>query len=422
VWTKLLATGGMLQLSESDRFELLSSMRDQAETLHGGIEVRLQANHLLSNLIGVVLAGIVLDDNRSDAWRARTPWLLRELASQVHPDGGHEERSPMYHALLLESLLDLSNVCRALPERVPAGLLGALDATTARMLDALAFWTHPDGRIALFADSGFDIAPEPAALEAYAASLGIVRRSGTPPAALPDTGYLRLGEGGFRLIASVAGPAPAHQPGHAHCDALAFELSIDRDRVVTDTGLYEYVPGSRRDLARATASHATAMLDESEQSEIWSAHRVGGRARVEWGRPEPVRGALEAWATCRPWSLPRTLHRRHFRIEEGSLVVIDVVEGPCDAVRLTLPIDPRWRVELEPDGITARLESRDGADAPGPAAEIRIDLPGELEWRVELGPFFPGFGREIERPILVGRGRVLQAGVTRIRRVEPTRE
>jgi uncharacterized heparinase superfamily protein len=34
---------------------------------------------------------------------------------------------------------------------------------------------------------------------------------------------------------------PSYQPGHAHCDALSFELCIGRERVVTDTGVTEYV-------------------------------------------------------------------------------------------------------------------------------------------------------------------------------------
>ena len=51
--------------------------------------------------------------------------LLRELPEQVLADGGHFERSPMYHALLLHGLLDLVNV---LPES---------EAQTSLVLNAL---------------------------------------------------------------------------------------------------------------------------------------------------------------------------------------------------------------------------------------------------------------------------------------------
>ena len=42
--------------------------------------------------------------------------LRRELPEQFLHDGGHFERSPMYHALLTHGLLDLVNV---LPESDP---------------------------------------------------------------------------------------------------------------------------------------------------------------------------------------------------------------------------------------------------------------------------------------------------------------
>ena len=47
----------------------------------------------------------------------------------------------------------------------------------------------------------------------------------------------------------------------------------------------------------------------------------------------------------------------------------------------------------------------------------RIELPAELRWCVERGPYYPAFGRELERSILVGSGSSLTRGVTRIERV-----
>ena len=96
----------------------------------------------------------------------------------------------------------------------------------ARMLGAHAVWTHPDGEIALFADSAFGIAARPAELAEYAARLGITAQGPATPGLLDRAGYVRLAAGPLTLIVSVAGPLPAYQPGHAHCDALSFELSV----------------------------------------------------------------------------------------------------------------------------------------------------------------------------------------------------
>jgi len=417
VWGKLLLSPAALELEAPERATLLASMADQAETLRRGIELRLQANHLLSNRIALVWAGLLLDHPRGQLWLEQATPLLREIDSQIHSDGGHEERSPMYHALLLESLLDLLNLSCATPERAPAGLIETLRGTAVRMLSALETWTHPDGRIALFGDSGFDIAAEPIALRRYAERLDVVAPlDGAPGSSasceLPQTGFARLRRGRATLIASLSGPAPAHQPGHAHCDALAFELSFDATRCVTDTGLYEYEVGPRRERARATTSHATISIDGEEQAEIWSAHRVGGRPVVDrFGG----NGVDRVEASCRSWSRPRTAHRRLFLLDSEGVTILDRIEGACRSVRFVLPFDPIWSLELRPDGRGVRA-SRSESSRPWPAGPSRVELTlfEGLAWRVEPGPYYPSFGREVERSLLIGEGPPFAEARTRI--------
>jgi uncharacterized heparinase superfamily protein len=413
-WGKMLTTPGLYDMdNEADaalRGELMQSMADQVETLAHGLEVRLQANHLLSNLISIVFGGLLLDAHSSKRWLEHSQRLIEELEMQIHPDGGHEERSPMYHALLLESLLDLLNLCLAAPSRAPLGLANGLRETASRMLHALDLFTHPDGQIALFADSAFDVAAEPSALWNYATRLGLDSPAPSNSAVLPQTGYLRLRAGNFDMLASVAGPAPAHQPGHAHCDALAFELSVSGARFVTDTGLFEYQPGARRDRARATASHATVQIDGAEQAETWAAHRVGGRPRVEltaWDES----GAAEA--SCRGWSKGAPLHRRFFSVETDAVTIVDRVEGRCREVRMCLPIDPAWQVELHDD----RARATRTLD-PDESGCVEVELSNDLEWTLERAPYYPRFGSEVERFILVGIGSRCDGVTTRIRRID----
>lgn len=440
-WGKLLTTSGALEVDASGLERILSSMADQAETLREGLEVRLQANHLLSNRIALVAAGLLLDHPRSGRWLESVEGLLRELDAQIHSDGGHEERSPMYHALLLESLLDLANWTSAAPARAPKGLIEALRAVAGRMSSALEVWTHPDGRLAQFADSALGIASEPAALARYAERLGI-GRAGAPGAAdsraLPETGYARMRQGRTTLIASLAGPAPAHQPGHAHCDALSFELSFGTTRFVTDTGVYEYVPGAHRERARATGSHATIVLDGEEQAEIWSAHRIGGRPRVEW---VAWNGTDRAEGRVEVWSRPGASHHRSFRVEPDAVTLVDRITGPCRTARLLLPLDPAWSVELLEDGpppraLAVRRGGEGGALAPGEASggsapDPKARVPGigsggsdpsrvelvlfeGLEWRIVRAPAYPTFGCEVMRSVLVGEGPPFERSVIRI--------
>jgi uncharacterized heparinase superfamily protein len=408
---KLLVSDGALPPDEAARGEIRHSLARQVETLSRNVEHRLQANHLLSNLIGVVFGGWLLAGPHAERWRAAGPRLVDELGRQIRPDGLHEERSPMYHALLLESLLDLLNLVRSVGSPDARSLADALVPAAARMRGALALLTHPDGEIALFADSAFGIAQAPVRLGAYADALGVPAATTVGPGLLPQSGYVRLEAGAFTLIASVGGPSPPHQPGHAHCDALAFELSCGDHRVVTDTGVYEYVPGERRRIARATASHATIQIDGTEQAEVWAAHRVGGRPRVVL---ESVRPGVRAVASACGWSTPDTVHRRTFRTQDAAIEIQDVIEGRVRPVRLALPLAPGLEPRLAHDrdgGTEAHVRLATGA-------RLRMALPVAARWRIERAPYYPEFGHAVERACLVGEADTFDTGTWRFERVD----
>lgn len=85
------------------------------------------------------------------------------MVEQILPDGGHFERSPMYHATLLEDLLDLVQLGARWLGLVAEPELADWRATARRMLRWLHVMTHPDGGIAFFNDAALGIAPDLAA-------------------------------------------------------------------------------------------------------------------------------------------------------------------------------------------------------------------------------------------------------------------
>jgi uncharacterized heparinase superfamily protein len=389
-WLKLLLTPGALALTPDEHARVRASLASQLDTLERHLEVRLLANHYFSNLLALCAGGLAFAGAAGARWLRHARAFRGELAGQVLSDGAHLERSPMYHALLLEHVLDLLQLARAAGSRAPRELELALAAAAGRMLGALRVYTHPDGEIALFADSAFGVAAEPAALERYAAALGVAALGPPRAGVLDAAGYVRLARGPFSLLVSVAGPAPAFQPGHAHCDALAFELCVRGERVITDTGVCEYVPGPLRDRSRATRSHATVEVDGREQAEIWAAHRVGGRPEVRLLAVEP--GArLEA--SCAGWSTPDAVHRRSIDVQNGELRIRDRFAGRARRLRLVLPLAPGLEARL--DGAQARV-----ALAGGGAAALA--LPAEARWRLEPLDYYPEFGLRLVRSALVG--------------------
>src|SRR5205823_8034077 len=126
--------------------------------------------------------------------------LLHELHEQILADGGHYERSPMYHAQILEGCLDLWNIQSAWIKLYP-DLAALLVSKLPQMLAWLETMRHPDGEIALCNDAAFRIAPAPALLLDYGRRLGC---SWPPPGCcthLAASGYVvRRGHGHYIVI------------------------------------------------------------------------------------------------------------------------------------------------------------------------------------------------------------------------------
>jgi uncharacterized heparinase superfamily protein len=68
-------------------------------------------------------------------------------------------------------------------------------------------------------------------------------------------------------------------PGHAHADTLSFELAINDQRVIVNSGTSLYGISNERARQRSTSAHSTVEVDNSNSSEVWSGFRVAKRAR-----------------------------------------------------------------------------------------------------------------------------------------------
>jgi uncharacterized heparinase superfamily protein len=290
---------------------VLTSLAHQADYLSRSVEHHLLANHLFVNAKALVFAGAFFCEDR---WlRQGLQILEQEIPEQVLMDGGHFERSPMYHSLILEDLLDLVNLGRVYP-----GLLPDFAEPATRMLSWLDSMTHPDGEIAFFNDAAFQVAAPTRELHAYGTRLGIA------PASCPlsDSGYIRLENVHTVVLFDAAPIGPDYQPGHAHADTLSFELSHQGVRLVVNSGTSTYEKSPERQRQRGTAAHNTVRVDGRDSSEVWAAFRVGRRAR-----PFAVSTDHRTWAEAAHDGYKPVIHRRRLELHSERLVVIDSIEG-----------------------------------------------------------------------------------------------
>lgn len=377
-WVKWVLGGGSL----SD--EAVQSLAVQTRRLSATVETHLLGNHLVANAKALVFAGLFFEGPEADGWLATGLSLLRrEVPEQVLPDGGHFERSPMYHSLILEDLLDLVNLGRVYGWSVGAPACAPLAQwreTAGRMLIWLAAMLHPDGGIALVNDAAEGVAPSAGELFGYAGRLGIplAISPGDGVTHLADTGYVRVQHGDTVAILDVGPLGPDYLPGHGHADTLSFELSVDGARVIVDTGTSCYDPGPKRLYERGTAAHNTVVVDGRDSSEVWGVFRVARRARPfdlsvsESGGVVRVCCAHDGYRRLRG----KVVHRRTWTIGRHSLRVEDALEGRFWTARGGFLLDPVVAMASNAAGLLR------GGEANG---EWMLPSGRRLAWRVAEG-------------------------------------
>jgi hypothetical protein len=291
-------------------------LKKQALYLRSHLEYHLLANHLLANAKALVFAGKYLD--RRDLYEKGMSIYRKQLPEQTCGDGVNFERSPMYHAIIFEDMLDLAEYTGE----------DLFKEYAAKMRAGMKLLTGPDGKIAKFNDSAEGIAKQPTEMLARAEKFGCVEMEKGR-----GSGFLRQESGNYVLLAKCGEIGPSYQPGHAHADTNSFELWKFGKKVVGDTGCSTYIPGPIRSYERSTRAHNTVVIDGRDSSEVWASHRVGRRFDTK-------------------------SHRREFELVEGGLKGVDSFGGSGEH-------DVEVRFHLPP-GVSKN--------------EVVIDCPGRLEW------------------------------------------
>lgn len=398
-WIKWSLSGGTLDHAAR------ASLAVQTRWLARRLEWHLLGNHLFINAKALVFAGLYFAGEEAVGWLHQGKCIIeRELDEQFLPDGGQFELSPMYHALGLEDLLDLSNVTTAFPEAGRVQLAERLRQKAEAALRWQAAMMHPDGRIAFFNDAAFGIAPDPAELLGYAGRLGIaVARPSGQLLHLEPSGFVRMEVGPAFAIVDLAAVGPDYLPGHAHADSLSFEFSLFDQRVFVNSGTSEYGSSPERLRQRGTAAHNCVVVAGQDSSEVWDGFRVGRRARMFDVQTSATADALTAAGTHDGYRhLPGgPAHRRRFELSSARLVIDDDVAPAC-AAEAHFHLHPAISAEaiaadagflVMPDGRRLWIVAQGGA------------------LRIERGSWHPEFGVSEENirlilPLAAGKARL----------------
>lgn len=395
--------------------------------------------HLTGEALGLMGLGAALPGltRAREWWRIGESILADHLSRQVRSDGVYFEQSTWYHRYTADFCIHALLLARAAHRTVHGGVAEALN----RLVTPMLWMTRPDGSFPLIGDDdggrflAFDEAPitdwRPT-LSTAAVLLGrgdckyvagrlaeetvwlvgptAVTDFARVPASPPESASRGFEAGGYFVSRSDwtpradwavidCGPHGTMNCGHAHADALSFELSLRGRRVLVDPGTCTYTGSSAlRDRFRSVPAHNTIVVD---------------------GQPTSVPGGPFSWRRISRCELTRWVTSEAF----------DYFEGAHDGYRAAAGVEHRrsilhlkrryWvirdrlvasgrhryesRLHFAP-GLTPHVEDvcRLAVRAGDAAENITIDALGpQGRWRVEQDVASPIYGQQVVAPTAV---------------------
>ena len=211
------------------------------------------------------------------------------------------------------------------------------------------------------------------------------------------SGFQRMAAGTSLVIVDAGSPPGRGMDGIAHAGTLSFEMSAAHERLVVNCGTYPGAPREWRHFMRFTAAHSTAVVDDTNSTEITDHGSLEYRAgNVLVDRADDQGSQWLDMSHDGYRSLYGIIHRRRLWLsaDGGDLRGEDMFGGP-DGRPVTVP-DRRFilRFHLHPTVKATLAQS-------GQAVLMR--LPSGRGWRLRAS----GAGIGLAESIYLGEdGRV----------------
>ncbi|MGE0642810.1 MAG: alginate lyase family protein [Nitrospira sp.] len=311
--------------------------------------VTVARNHRTLELCAIFLAAVVFPEfSESGEWLTWSKAeLLRNIQSDLLPDGVHCEQSTDYHHLVLKNYLWIKKLAVLNEIEMPE----EFDQLVKKALEFSVYSHRPDGMIPTLSDGdsrcflellqqGYDLYGGEHLL--YVATAGV---QGKPPAnrskGFLNSGYcvLRSGWGDQnetykdeRYLIFDCGPLGAGN--HGHLDLLSFEAYAYGTPLIMDPGRYTYDesgPLNWRVRFRETAAHNTVLVDGRNQTSY-----LPGKRRYKIQGPEPsfeLNSFITAdqldyvHGTARSYEYPVVHERKILFVGRDYWVVLDLLRA-----------------------------------------------------------------------------------------------
>lgn len=258
------------ELESESESELIEYVYSELHFLENHLEYHLLGNHLLENAFALLMGGTFFQ--KKEWIRTAESIFNEQISEQVLEDGGHFERTPMYHLILLFRFLE---ALYYLPD--DSQLSSPFYTASQKMLGWIDQMSFSNGELAHFNDSTDQQTCTKSEIFELAEKCGI---ADIPPVELAESGYRKFTNKNFELLIDTTGIEPSYQPGHAHADSLSFILHVQGQAMFIDPGVSTYEAGERRNWERSTKAHNTVTCNGANTAGVWKQFRVGRRPQV----------------------------------------------------------------------------------------------------------------------------------------------
>ena len=248
---------------------IISSIYQQTQFLENHLEREKEGNHLIENCKALIIAGTFFNNKK---WKKKGFLILEnELRKQVNNEGSHYEKSAMYHAIVLECFLTIylttknDNAYKIVNEK----LLGVIKKMSRYLADI-----QIKNQLPIQHDSCKNLSCD---LEQLFILINKIAKINNPP--ITEVFYTEIGNYIYKnnkiyLLFDIGNPEPFFRPGHAHNSVFHYDLYLDNEPILCDSGVFEYESTSMRNLLRSTESHNTIQVNETELNPIWGSFRM----------------------------------------------------------------------------------------------------------------------------------------------------
>jgi uncharacterized heparinase superfamily protein len=368
--------GGLTQREKQFLYKNLLFLENNVEWDVGG-------NHLIENGAALIIGGCVFPEEGNRFIEKGLNVLKSTASTQFFDDGYHFERSPMYHLEVTERMLTALSILSKQKVHLPEWL-------TQVVVSACGFIKYlrpPDDRIPLLNDAAFGQAHRLKTILAYASSIGIDASFHRNPD-VSDLYWLDTDE--ITLLFDAGDSAPEHQMAHTHNDPGTILLWMRDSRVLTDTGVFDYLPGENRTVSRSVESHNTVQVGENEPVSYGERFQMSGSitsttTTATTDNVSAVTMQYEA-GECESYHHRRTVYRGG-----DWLFVWDNIRAEESPYISRLHVHPE--ISAQKDARSAALVLEDGSELC--VKPIQIE-----KINIETGSYFPKFGVEIERDVV----------------------